>query len=408
VLCVTVGCGEVNSTGSDANVPADAAEVTPDAGVPADAKTCAPNTTTCQNGQVEVCGEAGTVVDVEACALGCAPQGTRCYQVTPSNGLAPYLDQASGMEPVNIPAGTIDTDSGEVLDPSGNRINVVTAAVQQTGNDDIRVIMAGAFSLGNVRITGRNAIALVSPGPIDISGVVDLSGDMGVDGPGAGGCAVGRGGVHPVPGHWARQRAGSPTCATRAGYVWVSYGGGGGGFGTAGGSVGDGANQASGGAAGDPAQDASLAPLRGGCPGSGVRGREGGAGGAIQLVSATAIRFDSNSSPAVIHAGGGGGGGAASLCVTDTVAEAAGGGSGGAVLLEAPVVQLRGAGSGIVTSGGAGGSGCNQPGAGADHTGAIALAPMCGAAEHGATGGAGASIAPAGNADLGGNSPYGG
>jgi hypothetical protein len=403
-MAVSWGCGEVNSDSADARATADAAEVgpdadVPDAGPPADAKTCQPNTTTCANGQVEVCGEGGTVVDVEVCALGCAPQGARCYQVTPSNGLAPYLDQAAGMEAVAITIGsTVNTDSGEVLDATGARIDVASAIVQQGAEDPIRVFMAGEFSLGTTRITGRNAVAFVAPGLIEITGVVDVSGDLNLDGPGSGTCSTGRGVNTETPGNWQRPRAGDPAvCNPNPGYVWVTYGSSGGGYGTVGGASG---NRA-GGAAGDPTVDAPLVPLRGGCPGAGVSpSAEGGAGGAIQVVSATRIELASGVDPAVLHAGGGGGKGGASLCEAEASANPGGGGSGGGVLIEAPTVVISGVGAGVVTSGGPGGSGCIPGDAdGASHSGEIALAPICPTGAFGSSGGAGANVAPAGNVD---------
>jgi hypothetical protein len=407
-MAVSWGCGEVNSDSADARPTADAAEVGPDADVPdasppADAKTCQPNTTTCANGQVEVCGEGGTVVDVEVCALGCAPQGARCYQITPSNGLAPYLDQAVGMNAVSITTGaTVNTDTGEILDASGTRIDVVSATVQQVGEDAIRVFMAGEFSLGSMRVTGRNAVAFVAPGVIDVNGVVDVSGDRNLAGPGAGTCSSGRGGNTEIPGHWERRRAGDPAeCAPQPGYIWVTHGSGGGGYATAGGA--GGGSGGLGGVAGDGAAESTLVPLRGGCPGGGWEpDAEGGAGGAIQLVSAVRIRVASGGAPAVLHAGGGGGKGGASLCVAEASATSGGGGSGGGVLVEAPSVVIAGVDAGIVASGGAGGSGC-IPGdsEGASPSGEISLAPICPTGSFGSAGGAGANVAPAGNSESG-------
>jgi hypothetical protein len=104
----------------------------------------------------------------------------------------------------------------------------------------------------------------------------------------------------------------------------------------------------------------TLVPLRGGCAGglSGSQGSAGGGGGAIQIVSATAIEL---SDLGTIDAGGGGGFGTPQ----QSGADGSGGGGGGAILLEAPSITLRGP-SVVVAAkgGGGGGTGVNVDGTG--------------------------------------------
>src|SRR5262249_16597698 len=135
-----------------------------------DGKLCTASSVSCSNDVLEVCGPEGTVVSTEKCGLGCA-SNTRCYDVTPSNGLAPLLDLAHGKPAVELLDGTvIDTDTGVVKDASGKTLDVSVAEAPQTGAPSIRVLMAGAFKIHDVRARGSHALAFVSPGTIEIVG----------------------------------------------------------------------------------------------------------------------------------------------------------------------------------------------------------------------------------------------
>src|SRR5437899_2742770 len=123
-------------------------------------------------------------------------------------------------------------------------------------------------------------------------------------------------------------------------------------------------------AAGEPGGSliVGFSPLVGGCRGGDVLTPElttarngGGGGGAVQLVSLEQVAL---TNAGFINVGGGGGD------------DNAGGGSAGTIIIEAPVVHLDGATTGLVANGGAGG-GCNT--AGPDGTSAAnpAIGPKC-------------------------------
>lgn len=73
---------------------------------------CEPGSTSCSNNVALHCGSDGSVSSIEECVLGCAPDGTRCLDVDPANGLAEVLDMADTGPEVVIPDGaTIQTMS---------------------------------------------------------------------------------------------------------------------------------------------------------------------------------------------------------------------------------------------------------------------------------------------------------
>ena len=341
-----------------------------DAGLPGDGgEDCTPSSTTCADGTLTVCDASGHVETSDACPLGCHPNGTRCNDLDPSNGLAGALDQASGLSAVTIPDGaTIDTDTGIVTSGSGQVSVANTLISAPTNGVDIRVFRAGSFTIGDVTVSGTAAVAFVSDGDIDIVGDLVLS------------------------------------TASAPGQVWACHattvniasddqvGAGGGGFGTAGASGGNwgtsGGRPGSGAAGG-----AALVPLRGGCPGGSVVSDPGGilvqyavgglGGGAIQLVSRTRIVIgDASGTPrGSIEANGGG-----AALGTIIPQGGAGGGSGGGILLEAPVVEIE-TGSGLSANGGTGTCSTSD---GSDGTfgSASAIGPTC----SGVVGGNGGSV----------------
>jgi hypothetical protein len=87
----------------------------------------------------------------------------------------------------------------------------------------------------------------------------------------------------------------------------------------------------------------------------------GGGGGAVQLV---ALRSVTLTGTGFIDVSGGGG------------MKSAGGGSGGLVIIEAPVVRVDGATTGITANGGSGG-GCDMNGTDGGRTTAAASGPVC-------------------------------
>lgn len=363
-----------------ADVPDDDAEV--------DAGACTPSTTTCVDATLIVCDADGVPTET-ACTFGCAPGGDRCGDLAPSNGLAPYLDQARNAAPVVL-AGTalIDTDTGRVT-VDGNIVAVQTA-VASSAPVEILVIIAKTFEADDVTARGRRALAIVSDGDVVLHGTLSVSASHEVPGAGAG-------------------SAGDPTCdATRGTSGSAGTGGaGGGGFGTTGGRGGTGGPNA-GGNAGSVVGTAALAPLRGGCPGAFKNvipnadpeaEQAGAGGGAIQISARGALRLDAT---AFIAASGGGAKGITGDFMCFELAgdpprcrAGSGGGAGGGILLEATTVQVPPS-AGIVANGGAG------------HCSAYGLASDGVLSESSAPGTDCSSVAEAGSGGAGGAGSLGG
>lgn len=398
----------------DDSAVGDAADGAVDASVDAalDAASC--SQTTCSNGVLEVCGASGTVESVETCRLGCF-SSNRCNRVDPSNGLGTQVDTSAGLSAVTIPPGaTINTDNGEVRS-GGQLIAVATETVTQSGGPSLRVYMASSFSIGDVRVSGSLPVAFVAFRDISLGGIVDVSADLGVAGPGAQTCTGdGRGGNQPA-GAWVTRRAGHNGTGQ---YVWSNPGAGGGGFGTVGAKGGD-YQTTTGGGGGATNGVSDLEPLRGGCPGGGVNngnvdvGNGGHGGGAVQLVSATGEIVVMGASPALggVHAGGGGGRGCDNNGVSTNPPPAGtgcgtgGGGSGGGVLIEAAAVRFESGAVVIASGGGGGGSGgCGNARHGEDAppNGGIAGGGTCPTEGWGtpAAGGAGAGASASPGGDV--------
>lgn len=383
----------------DASVDA----VPPDGGSE-DATSC--TQTTCASGVLEVCGASGTVEHVEPCRLGCF-SNDRCRRVDPSNGLGAQLDGTSGLAAVTIPSGaTVEADTG-VVRSGGQVVAVATETVPQGGGPTLRVFMARSFVLGDIQIRGTMPVAIVAMEDIEVRGIIDVSADDVVAGPGALTCAgAGRGGDQPG-GAWLQRRSGHVGSGQ---YIWTTPGAGGGGFGSTGGVGGQ--TSLAAGVAGGVNGNALLVPLRGGCPGGGVNsgfvdvGHAGRGGGAIQLVSGTGeIVLMATPGLAGVHAGGGGGRG----CTNDGSASnppsgagcgTGGGGSGGGILVEAADVRFE-VGAALLASGGGGGGmgGCGtvRNGQDAPPSGGTAAGGSCSMEAWGLppAGGAGASTSAA-------------
>ncbi len=257
----------------------------------------------------------------EPCALGCNASALRCFDANPSNGLAKFFDQAGGQPDLNLgDSATINTDTGEVK-VGGNAVTVYSESLAQANGPVVRVFAVKSLVAKDVVVTGKNAIAVVSAGEIQINGVFAASAKRNISGAGAfvdGNCQ-------------GRNSSASAACVGGAG---------GGGFGSpggVGGSAKDPAANVAGAGGGTTTGNAELVPLRGGCSGGGVQTFSefsgGGGGGAMQLVSGAQIVVSG-----VLAANGGG--------------NYRGGGSGGGILLEAPIV----ASSGHVVANGGGGS----------------------------------------------------
>ncbi len=219
--------------------------------------------------------------------------------------------------------------------------------------------------VGPPRTYEHSAVAIVSIGPMEILGRIDVGGDGRRIGPGSVNTGVGRETGDSISG--AQHR-----------------GAGGGSFGSTGAAGGD-EGAMPGAASGVVYGNESLIPLLGGSSGGAqnlgfIIGSfsGGGGGGALQLVSCTRISLDEDGFVDANGAGGEGGvGGAAG--------GGSGGGSGGGILIEAPSVILYG----IVTANGGGG------GAGGTTAGTPLTPASGGDGER--LGGAGGVWSPAGN-----------
>lgn len=290
----------------------------------ADAVSCTANLPLrCDGTTLVHCDAEGAAEVSELCPLGCLADSLRCAQVAPSNGLTRFLDVASGQPDLNLSgSATIDTDTGEVS-VGGAKVAAYSEVVTQTGGPAIRVFAVRSCTTNDVKVTGMNAVAVVSSGDVNIGGVFAAS------------AAVAAG----AAGAFNEER-----CMGRrpnlGGSIGVSGGSGGGGFGLPGGEGGAARNSNGfqGGASGGATTgDASLVPLRGGCDGGAApfatANFPGRGGGAIQIVSQTQIAVSGR-----VSANGTGAKG--------------GGGSGGGILLEAPIVEVSG---GVVANGGGGG-----------------------------------------------------
>lgn len=283
----------------------------------------------CDGANLVRCGATGDSEVREPCSLGCGEVEKRCLNMTPSNGLVAFFDQAASETDLDLGNwATINTDTGAITVDSLLLVPPVTTEIQlQTAAPSIRVLIVRSLKTNNVDVVGKNALAVVSHGDIAIQGAFTVTTR---DASGAG--AFNRGNCKGAPGIYDR-------------HIDARGGSGGGGFGTAGAAGGGGMGTTNtsihvtqpGSAGGVANDDPTLVPLRGGCDGGGdAFGGHGG--GALQLVSRTSIVVTG-----VVAANGGGAGG-----------DAAGGGSGGGILLEAPIVEV----TGRVAANGGGGGGC--------------------------------------------------
>ncbi|HVV81573.1 MAG TPA: hypothetical protein VHE35_00795 [Kofleriaceae bacterium] len=311
---------------------------------------CMPNLTTCADDTLTVCDAAGHATQT-ACPFGCFTDGTRCADLAPSNGLAPYLDQSRTAQPISLTDPVIiDTDSGTLMDVSTGQNIPITSTVMASQPVDLFVLVTSSFEAKKVDVVGSRALAIVSDGDVRLHGVlsVDARGTLAgfvPAGPGAG----------SLP-------ASTASCTARMGaFDAGSHGGAGGGaFGTTGGRGGQ-ANGLMGGKGGDVTGNELLIPLRGGCAGQpgwiegAVTAPAGAAGGAIEIATRRSIMLDADGG---ISANGGSVGFNVHGCpfaATDPAAcnAGSGGGAGGGILLEAAALDVA-ANAAIVANGSTG------------------------------------------------------
>lgn len=280
-----------------------------------------------------------------------------------------------------------DSTTGALTPPVGPVVLLEVSSVSQAGGQVLNLVTVSSLTIeasATLRITGGRPTALVSLGDMTIDGAISVSATGTTSGPAGGvGCGTStgaNGGVGTAMGGEA------------------GTGGGGGGFGAVGGAGGpvDTAQPPGGG----PRGNATLVPLRGGCPGgtggNSGGGAPGGGGGALQLVAAGTVSIGGT----VAAAGGGG------QDPTATHAGGGGGGAGGGLLFEAQTVTIDVTGR-ITANGGGGGEGTRTndssvPGSdGHENDNAPAAGGVAGAsAGDGGNGGAGTIAAQPGGLGI--------
>jgi hypothetical protein len=339
------------------------------------------------------------------CISGCV---SGCERLVPSNvGDAVAMDAGAAAIVVGDDAfvdWSIDTETGAIVatDPlsmmtrevresgTGVRAGIAFVVVSQSGGAPA----LGVFAIGSLdvrsgatlRAGGGSPLVVLAAAEVVVDGTISVAPTG--EGPGAGG---GRGG------------AGGGTAGTGLGGgasgmpALPSPGGGGASFGGTGGSGGTGT------AAGATYGAADLVPLLGGSGGGGgesAGGNGGHGGGAVHLAAGGRIEIRG-----VVDACGAGGQGGQTSTGSGG---GGGGGSGGAILLEAPVVLVRGF---LGANGGAGGQGTQERwnvvgNDGAD--GDAARAPAVGSPTTGSGGGGGDGSAAGGAAFPGAAAAYAG
>lgn len=300
---------------------------------------CVPNADACiaDGTMLEQCGADGLPASTSACRLTCVPEDSgvaaHCGYLEPLffPDLCDSLATAAELTlaEVTLDTSTDATCNGGILTP--------------TGGPQVCVVRHSKITIGdNVVVRGSRAIAFVADDGVLVQGMLDVSADGTVGGPGS------------VGGDGAR--------------AGVNLGGGGGGFGALGGA---GGGAISGGTGGGGAGGSAIDPLgttifAGGSSAMMPTFQQqqklypypGGGGGALMLVS---CRGDV-SVTGTIHAGGGGGNGGKDVDPSGgafTYVGAAGGGAGGYVVMQGIDVQFTSIGSdGIFANGGGGGAGC--------------------------------------------------
>ncbi len=299
------------------------------------APTCVADTITCAADTYVECGPDGFATRTLACPLGCAPDVAKCLDIDPLNGLATYLDMVADPPDIVLRgAATIDSASGLLFDAGTN----IPIPMFDTPFDT-RVYVVNSLTIDGSLVVAptaasRRPIVFLSRGDVAIHGLVDVSANADLAGPG------GRAG-----GNISDEDPGSGGHVL---YANPTPGAGGGG-----GEVDGGAGGAINGAAGGLAGTAVTDHLYGGFAGGSVIAddlsriaRGGGGGGSLHIASRTTITV---SGAGAIDASGGGG------AAGYFGAGGSGGGAGGNVLLEAPQVVLDGANVVVSTKGGAGG-----------------------------------------------------
>jgi hypothetical protein len=328
------------------------------------ARTCGCDADVCGDGRLLSCGPGGVVERVTDCRHGCSPDAPRCQELDPSNGLSPQLDQAAGAPVVTLADGAIiNTDTGEILDGTGQPVVVPSTLLDATGDGPaVRVFMSDELTISATTCVGGPALAIVANRALTVRGRLRL--DCG--------------------------RKGTGNCTGQMSEDGANGGVGGAGFGAIGGGGGAGGGQR-GGTRGLVSGTTTLEPLLGGCSsGNHVLAPPTPGGGAVQLVSRERVILEGGGTRGMIDANGKGG-----QPVPFGLRYILGGGSGGGILIEAPIIDV-GDGAGLFANGG-GGACSAAPGSDGLLSESPAPGGSCSAADLGSGGAGGArNVAAAG------------
>jgi len=306
-------------------------------------------------GAVDLAGGGGDLPACE-CATGCSETPMHhCLALAPTGPVSAGDYTMSGLAVYNVNGNiTINTDNGAIAGPPslmrGMGPGVINGigfhVVAQSGGPSVGVFSVAGLTLSQgftISITGANAFALASAGPVTINGVVDASCTGMTAGPG--GAA---GGMPKMDGGGSTMGAGKAGSGAGGGGAPAS-GGGGAGYGDAGGSGGlpQGIAQNGGVPWGDLTSPTFILVGGPGGGGGGAMGggKGGGGGGAVQFVVNDALTV-----AGTIDVGGCGG------AKAGKTAGGGGGGAGGAIVLEAVHVTLAST-AVLAANGGGGGAG---------------------------------------------------
>jgi hypothetical protein len=288
---------------------------------------------TCRGDNALMCNAAGTNFDTVECMYGCSDAAGGCNACEdvgmcgpPTHIVPRYLptacdDIVGGNDLIVAPSMTIDSS----VDANCNGGVVAQGSHPSLCVLRYRSIVVPAGRL--LKFTGSRAVALVADDSLTIDGVVDVSADIGVAGPGA---RVVISGTQASGGNAGQSGAG---------------------FQTAGGNGGNGPG-ATGGIGGAAVADPVFESyLEGGTTAACVNNLDGSGfgGGAVTLISCRGQVAISGT----VDAGGGGGPGAFNDLL-NTPQSACGGGSGGHIVVQGVRVTVSG---GVFANGGGGGAG---------------------------------------------------
>jgi hypothetical protein len=324
----------------------------------------------CRGNSALTCNAAGNNYELLECEFGCGDTGCKpCDRPECEKHIIPRYVPNACSALATLPS--LDITSSMTIDTTN--VLSCTSVVTQASGPEICVLHYNTISLAanqTLTVVGTRAIALVADRSFALDGILDVSANSIVNGPGGG--------------------------LIKSGSGAQNAGGGGAGSHDSGGA--GGTNTVTGGAAnggGMSTHPSLITQLLGGTQATMTTNMNpGGGGGAATLISCRGTLSVSG----LIDAGGGGGS-AATFSAQSGYRFAAGGGSGGTVVLQGLAVSITGQ---IYANGGGGGSGSapgGQMGQDAERTTNRAIGGPALVAGDGA-GGAGGALSPPGAGQL--------